>query len=246
MSTLSLPTLRQKATSLISAICSGKDTELQAERDAICQGCDQFSERAVRTVTGKFKIEGHCKVCGCGARNIADIYKGKTAWKDMQCPRLKWPGDAEGKGISLHDANTLFAARDGLEYSIALLEHYAAKDKPLKGSAELIFRAHSTIGSDEVITAEAIQEVVSKLKFYHKAVQLYIDDARPLDPPLLAQVRGRPQQPKPTPAPPAPASKSCCTAKRNGTTRIPDTDRISAGQSTLATSQIENLAGAGV
>ncbi len=204
MSTLSLPTLTQKLYSLAKAMTSGKDLELQAERDAICNGCDKFQERAVRTVTGKFKIEGHCKVCGCGAKNIADIYKGKHARKNMQCPELKWPGDAESKGISLHDANTLFTAREGLEYSIALLEHYIAKDKPLRGSAEMIYDAHYqlTPASEHEDTNTRIRKVLAKLKFYHKVVQVYIDEARPLDPAILAQVRGRPQQKTPAKQPP--------------------------------------------
>lgn len=126
----SMPTLLQ-VKSFLRAVTSGKDRKLQAERDKVCNGCDQFTERPVKNLWGKWRMAGHCKACGCGAKSFADINKGKHVWRDMTCPQLKWPGDAKDVGLSLQDANTLFNARDRLEYNLATVQNLIDKGKPM-------------------------------------------------------------------------------------------------------------------
>lgn len=127
-----MPNFLQKIVSLLRAVLSGRDYKLQAERDEICNGCDQFTENPVKNIWGRWKMTAHCKSCGCGARSIADIHKGKHAWRDMKCPLLKWPGDAEDRGLSLRDANALFVARDRLEYNMATVQNLIDKGKPME------------------------------------------------------------------------------------------------------------------
>ncbi len=185
-----MPTFIQKLATLARAIRSGRDKKLQAARDAVCEACDKFEVKAHRTLSGKLKITGHCQVCGCGARSMADIYKGKHAWRDMFCPQWKWPGDAEGKGISLHGANTLFNMRDSLQESAALLQHYADKGLTPTGRAAFTLDAHAIDPRQGGAAALSIEGVVERLEFYLQVVQLYIDAARPLDGGLIVECRG--------------------------------------------------------
>lgn len=126
-----MPALPQKIISFLRAWLSGRDHELQAQRDKICNACPQFVEHPVKNMWGKFKMVGHCKACGCGMKSIADIRNGKNAMVKLSCPELKWPGDIEGKGLTLRDANTLFGARDRLEYNLATVQNNIDKGKPL-------------------------------------------------------------------------------------------------------------------
>ncbi len=126
-----MPTLLQKTVSFLRAVTSGRDKKLQAERDAICDGCDQYTERPTKSILGKWKMQGFCKACGCGARSMADMKGGKNAFVNMTCPLAKWPGDAESLGLTLKEVNTLFGARDRLEYNMALVQNNIDKQKPL-------------------------------------------------------------------------------------------------------------------
>ena len=125
-----MPTLLQ-VKSFLRAITSGKDKKLQAERDAICNACDQFVEHPAKNVWGKWIMQGFCKACGCGMRSMADINKGKHAARKMKCPLLKWPGDAESAGMTLKEVNALYGAKERLEYNMALVQNHIDKQKPL-------------------------------------------------------------------------------------------------------------------
>lgn len=128
---MSQPSLLHRMVSFVRAITSGRDSKLQAERDEICRGCDQYHERPVKSISGKWRMEAHCKACGCGAKRIADITRGKHAWVNMTCPQNKWPGDQERTGISLKQANALFGARDRCEYNLASVQSLIDRSKPM-------------------------------------------------------------------------------------------------------------------
>ncbi len=124
-------TIFSKAWSLLRAVRSGKDKNLQARRDTICAGCDDYVERPSKNVWGKWILQGFCKACGCGARSMADMKGGKNAYRKMKCPKLKWPGDAKSVGLTLHEVNVLFGAKDRLEYNMAVVQGAIDKQKPL-------------------------------------------------------------------------------------------------------------------
>ncbi len=131
-----MPTFLQKAVSFLRAVTSGKDKKLQDQRDAICNACDQFIERPAKNAWGKWIMQGFCKACGCGMRSMADMKRGKNAYRKMKCPRGYWPGDAESKGLTLKEANTLYGAFDRLEYNMALVQCSIDKQKPLDPAAQ--------------------------------------------------------------------------------------------------------------
>ena len=131
-----MPTFLQKAVSFLRAVTSGRDKKLQAERDAICNGCDQFFERPAKNMLGKWIMQGFCKACGCGMRSMADMKRGKNAYRKMKCPRGYWPGDAKSEGLTLKEANTLYGAFDRLEYNMALVQCSIDKQKPLDPAAQ--------------------------------------------------------------------------------------------------------------
>lgn len=136
-----MPTLLQ-VTSFLRAVTSGKDKKLQAERDAICNACDQFVEHPVKNAWGKWIMQGFCKACGCGMRSMADINKGKHAHRSMRCPLLKWPGDAESAGMTLKEVNALFGAKERLEYNMATIQSLIDKQKPMSPDIRLQIYGH--------------------------------------------------------------------------------------------------------
>lgn len=76
-----LPSLPQRAVNLSRAIvrhvadgCQRVSDEVQAERMAVCQQCDQY--RASDQTCSH-------KRCGCGVQK-------KTAWRSERCPLGKW------------------------------------------------------------------------------------------------------------------------------------------------------------
>lgn len=121
----------KQAQSFLRAVLSGRDKTLQAERDAVCDGCDQYVERPAKTIWGKWKMQGFCKACGCGQRPMADMNGGKNAFRDMKCPIAKWPGDAESMGLTLKEVNALYGAKDRLEYNMASVQNLIDKQKPM-------------------------------------------------------------------------------------------------------------------
>lgn len=125
-----MPTLQQ-VTSFLRAVISGKDKTLQAQRDAICNACDQYVERPKKNIFGKWIMQGFCKACGCGTHSMADMKRGKNALRKTKCPLHYWPGDAESMGLTLKEVNGLFGARDRLEYNLAAVQNLIDKGKPM-------------------------------------------------------------------------------------------------------------------
>ncbi len=126
-----MPNRLRKLISFVRAVTSGRDPKLQAQRDAICQDCDQFHERPVKSIWGKWIMQAYCKACGCGSNPMANIRGGKNGFVKLSCPLWKWPGDAEGKGLTLRDANALHGARDRLESSLATVQSLIDRGKPM-------------------------------------------------------------------------------------------------------------------
>ncbi len=126
-----MPMFTQKIVSLVRAVLSGRDKKLQAERDAICVECDQYVERPVKSIWGKWIMQAYCKACGCGTGLLANMKSGKNALRKVKCPKKKWPGDAESEGLTLHQVNILFGAKDRLEYNMALVQSSIDRQKPL-------------------------------------------------------------------------------------------------------------------
>lgn len=125
-----MPTLR-KVRLFLRAKLSGKDKKLQAKRDAICDACPEYVEHPAKNIFGKWRMQGFCKACGCGARKMADMKGGKNAHRDMKCPKGKWPGDAESMGLTIKEVNALYGAKDRLEYNMATVQNLIDKGKPL-------------------------------------------------------------------------------------------------------------------
>jgi len=64
---------------------------------------------------------------------------GKNAFRNMRCPLLKWPGDAESVGLTLHDVNLLYTAKDRTEYTLANIQHSIDKNKPLDEATHALY-----------------------------------------------------------------------------------------------------------